>query len=265
LRLKDKAIINSIPADRKIDVDSKGDHMLRIAVCDDVSAYVAVLADWIKAWGWQRNFNVEAKRFATREEMLFDQEDAGDFAAVFINANPIGEDSLKTAVKIREQNQLVSIVFVMHHGQDLKQASRIFPFHYIEKPLSQKKVFEALDQVVWEHKNFFESFTFRFKRITFNIPLGETLYFVSEGRKIRVLSERAREYTFYQKMDVLEEILSACNNRFVRIHQSYLINWEKVEQYRTGEVIMRNGELLPISRSRRRTIARASRNLLALK
>ncbi len=133
--LKDKAIINSILADSKINVDGKGDFMLRIAVCDDVSAYVVVLADWIKAWGWQRNFNVQTKRFVTREEMLFDQEDAGDFAAVFINANPIGEDSLKTAVKIREQNQLVSIVFVLRHGQDFKQASRIFPSHYIEKPL----------------------------------------------------------------------------------------------------------------------------------
>lgn len=237
--------------------------MLRIAVCDDVPAYVEMLAAGINAWAEQRNFNVQLEKFASGEEVLFEQEAAGDFAVVFMDVELDGIDGMETAIKLRERNRMVSIVFVSQYEQYFKQMFRVYPFRYIEKPASRQKVGEALDQIVEEHKLFYESFFFKYKRRVFNIALGEVFYFVSEKRVIRILMEKEKEYVFYEKLDALEKILVDYNNRFIRIHKSYLVNGRQIEQYLPGAVVMRNGDLLPVSRDKKGKITEFYMDFLA--
>ena len=68
---------------------------------------------------------------------------------------------------------------------------------------------------------------------------------------IRILMENDKEYVFYEKLDDLERILADYNNRFIRIHQSYLVNGRQIEQYLPGYVVMRNGDVLPVSRDKK--------------
>lgn len=228
--------------------------MFRIALCDDVPVYMERLADHIEKWAMQRRIRVEIKKFPSGEEVLFDLEDAGDFAAVFMDIELSGMDGVETALKIREQNRLVSIVFVSQYEQYFKQMFQIYPCQFIEKPVSAQKVAEVLDHIVEEHKTFFESFIFKFNRRVFNITLGDVLYFVSDKRMITIRLESGREYFLYEKLGVLEKELARYNNHFIRIHQSYLVNVRQIEQLYPQNVVMRNGDELPISRKRKNEI-----------
>lgn len=230
--------------------------MLRIAVCDDIPYYVEKMADMIESWAEERRIDVQLKKFMSGEEVLFDLEGEGSFAAVFMDIELGGIDGMEAALKVREQNRIVSIVFVSQHEKYFKQMFRVYPFQYIEKPLSSQKVHEVMDKIVLEHKLFYESFFFRYKRITFNITLWEVLYFVSDKRRIRILLEKGREYVFYEKLDALERKLSYYNNCFIRIHQSYLVNDRHVEEFHPRYVVMRNGDELPVSREKRCEIGR---------
>lgn len=225
--------------------------MLRIAVCDDVPHYVEMLAGDIEAWAGQRRFNVQLEKFASGEEVLFEQEMAGDFTAVFMDIELDGMDGMETAMKLRERNRMVSIVFVSQYEQYFKQMFQVYPFQFIEKPVSRRKVNEVLDQIVEEHRIFYESFFFKYNRRLFHIALGEVLYFVSERRVIRIRMEHDKEYVFYEKLDALEKEIAGYNNRFIRIHKSYLVNGRQIEQYLPGQVMMRNGDLLPVSRDKK--------------
>lgn len=228
--------------------------MLRIAVCDDMSVCLEKLAGDIEIWAGQRRFNVQLEKFTSGEEVLFEQEMAGDFAAVFMDIELAGIDGMETALKLREKNRLTSIVFVSQYEQYFKQMFRLYPVQYLEKPVARKKVFEVLDQIVEEHKLFYESFFFKYNRRTFNIPLYRVLYFVSERRLIRILMEDGREYVFYEKMDSLERFLTDYSSRFIRIHQSYLVNSRQIEQYFPKYVTLCNGDVLPISRDKKEEI-----------
>lgn len=225
--------------------------MLRIGVCDNVKDCVEEVAAGIEGWALSRNMNVQIVKFESGEEILFDLENAGDFAAVFMDIELSGINGLETAAKIRKQNRLVSIVFVSGQKRYFNQMFEIFPFQYIEKPVKKPKVCEALDHILEEQRLLYESFSFRYNRKTFNICLGEVLYFVSDKRRIRVFMEDGREYVFYEKLDVLEKTLSAYNNRFLRIHKSYLVNNGQIEQSYAKSVTMRNGHVLPVSRERK--------------
>lgn len=224
--------------------------MLRIAVCDDIPVFVEKVAEYIEMWAGQQHLKVQIKRFTSGEEVLFEQEDIGDFTAIFMDIELNGMDGIEAVTKIREKNSLVSIVFVTQYEQYLKQMIRIYPCQYIAKPVSQQKVFEAMDKVAKEHKIFYEIFTLEYNKTVTNIALGEVLYFVSEKRKIEVLLGDGQRYVFYQKLNQVEEALAYYNHQFFRIHQSYLINCGWVKEYHYGHVIMYNGDRLPISRFR---------------
>ncbi|NBJ94737.1 LytR/AlgR family response regulator transcription factor [Parablautia muri] len=224
--------------------------MLRIAVCDDILVFVEKMAEYIEMWAGEQHLNVQIKRFASGEDVIFEQEDMGDFAAIFMDIELSGMNGMEAVTKIREKNSLVSIVFVTQYEEYLKQVIRIYPCQYIDKPISKEKVFEAMDRIAREHKSYYEIFTLQYNKITINIALGEVLYFVSEKRKVKVVTENGEKYVFYQKLNEVEDALAYYNCQFLRIHQSYLVNCGKVREYHPRHIIMDNGDRLPISRFR---------------
>lgn len=228
--------------------------MIRVGVCDDVQIYVEALSGCIEDWAEIKNVHVQLEKFRSGEEVLIDLEQQGDFAAVFLDIEMNGINGIKTAIKLREKNRLVSIVFVSGYEQYFKEMFKVYPFLFIEKPISRQKVFQVLDQIVEEQMLFNESFTFRYNRTTFNIDLKRVLYFASEKRMIRVLMEDGREHVFYEKLDELEKILEKYNHHFVRIHQSFLVNERQIEQYHSKSIVMRNGDVLAVSRDKRNMI-----------
>ncbi len=225
--------------------------MLRIAVCDDIPVFVEELAKYIEMWAKVRQIDVRIQKFSSGEDVLFEQEEEGDFAAIFMDIELSGINGMEAAVRIREKNNLVSVVFVSQYEQYFKQAVQIYPSQYVEKPIYRQKIFEVLDQIMKEQKSVYETFTFRYNRAYINITLGEVLYFVSEKRRVRVLMENGEKYVFYERLNEVEREVTGANSFFCRIHQSYLINGRLVKEFHPGYVIMRNNDRLPISRFRR--------------
>lgn len=236
--------------------------MIRIGICDDVQCYIEKLTYSIRAWADLRNMNVQLSKFRSGEEVLMDYEEQGDFAAVFLDIELDGINGVETALRLREKNRLVSIVFVSCHEQYFKELFKVYPFQFVEKPIAGQKVFAVLDQIVEEQKLFNESFIFRYNRITFNIDLKRVLYFASERRMIRVLMEDGKEHVFYEKLDELEGKLAGYNHHFVRIHKSYLVNERQIEQYHSRNIVMRNGDILTVSRDKRSMLCQLHMKLL---
>lgn len=236
--------------------------MMRIGVCDDVLYNVERLTESINEWAGLRKLNVQIEKFKRGEEVLIDLEEQGDFVAVFMDVDQDERGGIEAALKLREINRMVSIVFIFQSEEHLKEMFRVYPFQFVEKPILRKKVHEVLDQIVVEQAIFNESFFFRYNRINFNIDLKRVLYFVSERRTIRILMEDGREHIFYEKLDELEEILSGYNHNFVRIHQSYLVNGRQIEQFQYKKIVMRNGDILTISREKWNMICQLNIKLL---
>lgn len=239
--------------------------MVRIGICDDAGWQVENLAENIMNWAEARKTNVKLEKFRSGEEVLFDLEEQGDFAAVFMDIELDGINGMEAALRLRKENRLVSIVFVSQHERYWKESIQIYPSQFLEKPVSRQRIYEVLDQIMEEQKLYNESFCFRYNRITFSIELKRVLYFTSEKRIIRILMEDGREHIFYEKLDELEMELSEYNHNFMRIHKSYLVNERQIEQYHHKKIVMRNGDVLAVSREKREMVARSHMKLLAEK
>lgn len=59
---------------------------------------------------------------------------------------------------------------------------------------------------------------------------------------------------FYGKMSDVERQLSESNGRFIRIHQSYLVNFDYIRQMNFSGVTMSDGTQLQISEDRQKEV-----------
>lgn len=83
------------------------------------------------------------------------------------------------------------------------------------------------------------------KQGIYKIPLYTILCFESEKRKIHVYTQD-REISYYGKFEDLKEKLDP---RFVRCHNSYIVNLTKVCELSEKKFVCENGKSIPISKT----------------
>ena len=87
-----------------------------------------------------------------------------------------------------------------------------------------------------------------------NLPLNDILYFES-NKRVLIVHTKGEDYSFYGKLDDIEDSLK--NDNFIRIHQSFLVNAFKINSVSKTEVTLKNGDILPVSKSKASAVKNA--------
>ena len=111
-------------------------------------------------------------------------------------------------------------------------------------------------------------FTFSYKHEEYKILCKEILYFESNARKVTIYTQNGEHYTFNGKLSEIEQKMSDGKIPFLRVHQSYLVNYYLIRSRTKIEITLVNGKKLPISCllytslriSRKRTVIRDPSN-----
>lgn len=103
-------------------------------------------------------------------------------------------------------------------------------------------------------------FSFSSKRCLYKLPCEDIQYFESSNRIIYLHTSNC-SYEFYGKLNDLEEMMSGTGQHYIRIHQSYLVNFKYIRSLKNSEVILVNGETLPISPNRHKQVRQEFRKL----
>lgn len=62
-------------------------------------------------------------------------------------------------------------------------------------------------------------------------------------------------YELYGKLNEIEKSLKNCKTSFLRVHQSFLVNYKHVQSQAYNYVTLDNGKQISISEDRRKTIS----------
>lgn len=89
------------------------------------------------------------------------------------------------------------------------------------------------------------------------------IYFESIYRKIYIHTKQGTDY-FYGKLSDTEEELENSVIPFIRIHQSYLVNYHHISQYQSSKIIMESGAELTVSTVHRAYVKEKIHELLRL-
>ena len=217
---------------------------MRIAICDDDKRICSILAGKVKA------FCPDAEIFTyTSGEKLLDSDILLDI--LLLDIKMPGMSGMDVAKTLRDRNWRKILIFITGEEDQVFNSFDLHAFHFLVKPVADKKLKEVLDNAVKElEQSDAESAThdkhIRIQSGTSHIMVNLALLLYAEvyGRKT-ILHMKDEIIEYYGQLSVLESLVG---KDFYRIHRSYLVNMKYVEKYTKASVTLQSGENIPISR-----------------
>lgn len=226
--------------------------MIHIAICDDKQQEIQEIKAYLEEWSRTRKQPVTAGIFKNSKEFLDKvYEENKLYDIVFLDIDFVPDDGIRTASKIRQKEQGSLIIFLAEYPKYIFQAFEVKAFRYIIKEKMAQEFIMSMDDAVRELHCKIETFFYEAKGKKVKIPFSEILYFESRRRMVQIKTKKG-EKTFYGKLDDVESSLA--DTAFIRCHQSYIVNLSWVREIRKKELILENGEAVPVSESRRETV-----------
>ena len=184
---------------------------------------------------------------------------------IFLDVNMPGLDGIALGHKLRRElgvteTQLAYISGDAGHAMALYDN---YPLNFLTKDdrLTAANVRDVLLRAAQLTQNGRENLTYTQEREVKQIPISQILYLESRRKQILLHAVDGSVITFYDTLDAVEERLR--HNRFLRIHQSYLVNADKVARIKPTEVILTTGQSLFISKAYQKSAAKWLRSLTA--
>lgn len=234
--------------------DEKMVQMLNIAICDDDIQTTGQIEMMIQKIA-KRNFaDVDIEVFWNGES-LADSVVAGDgYDIIYLDIEMNNEDGISTAKRIRKYDKNVLIIYVTSHENYMKESFSVRPFQFLVKPVSEKQM-ETCFMVAYEDINSGDFyFRYSYQRMNHKVLIRDILYFESSKRKVFIVT-REETFEFYGKLNEIENSLKVCKISFLRVHQSFLVNYKHIKGQSYDFVVMDNGKKISISEDRRKLIS----------
>ena len=200
--------------------------MLYIGICDDDEGVCAEL-----------------------ERMLYDYAEQNKIQ-MDIDIWHRGESLCRFLREKEQENMETAIVYISANSSYAMDLFRVQPTDFLIKPLDKIKVGNVMDRIqkISEvRKGIFEYFVSGYY---FKVLYKDILYFSSQNKKVHlVLKDGQKEFN-----GKLKEIAKKIPGNFIQIHQSYLINFDYIEECSYESVKMKNGDTIPISQPYRKSV-----------
>lgn len=218
--------------------------MLRIGICEDErwmaeqlhSVLVRILFPYT---------DVEILSFTDGAEVM-EAIDKEMFCVelLFLDIHMKHIDGMRTAEFIREKQIDVDIIFLTFSKEHVFEGYKYKAFAYHLKPLNEERLAEDLKRYMEEKRRQEECLKICKKGKELYLTLDRILYFKSENRRI-IAYTKTDETVFYGKLDDVELLVK--NKGFMRCHQSYMVNSNKIDVIKRKEIIV-GGISVPMSR-----------------
>jgi len=228
--------------------------MFKIAVCDDIKVTCDELKEIIlsKAKGALYE-NISVDIFYSGDALISDIGEGNLYDLIFLDIELGGKiNGVEIGHIIRDEmdDYITQIVYISSKNNYDRQLFDVQPLHFLQKPIDVSKLLNDIKLAIKISGKENKIFEFKNLRNTVKVPYKDILYFESKGREISLVSCKM-QYTFYDNIQELSKVLP---DFFIYPHRSYLVNYELIACFKYEELIMSNGDIIPISRSKRKEI-----------
>ncbi len=230
--------------------------MLKIIICDEDKECSLKMKQFINYHMFDKA-DVQIDCLSNGQELLKQLNGTAECYVnlIFLNINMPKLNGLSIARILRHNHVEAEIVFTSTQSEYVFQGYKVHAYDYLLKPIKEKQLEEVLDRYGEEYLQNKKHYLFVSRNTKKErIPLRFVNYFLSDKRKVKAILPGAYECVeFYMKMSDLEEELKECD--FVRCHQSYLVNINRILSWDGTNLLLAGNERIPVSRKYRNVIA----------
>ncbi|MEG2017080.1 MAG: LytTR family DNA-binding domain-containing protein [Clostridium sp.] len=219
---------------------------MNIVVCDDDENILEYLSSLIiNIMGKSCNVTKHNNGYAL--EIYLEEVVKGNIDILFTDIELGSENGIEVAKRIKKKFPHIKIIFItgfMDYCQNIFEAE---PTYFIVKPIKVENLKNALDKAVKDIKEEkHKVLLLSTKGSAVSVKLKDIRYLESVRRKV-IIHQTDSYLEVYCKLNEIEENLPA---NFIRCHQSYIVNMDKVKELNMYYFLMQDGEEISISQSR---------------
>ena len=204
---------------------------MKIAICDDIKEYRLSLKAYVKDYFIRKHIECEILEFSDGISLI-DSNDVFDIVFLDIELGDVnGIDVAKTILK---KNRNSIILIVTSYNQYLDAAMDIKVIRYINKPISQEKIFAALDRAIAELNEHYISVHLKNNQIT-RIKASDIVYVEARLKKVTVHTI-SNEYITRDSLKSIAQTLNA--SCFAVPHNSYIVNLNFIKDFKRDEIVL---------------------------
>ena len=239
----------AIPPVFIIIIRRKAGENMQIAYCEDDRLAVERMQDMLERYGAIHREKMQLVAYLSSEEMLFECSEHYPFDCVILDIQMEGMNGMSLAHEIRKSDPHVPILFLTTEKSYVFEGYEVNAMRYLLKPLNEEQFFLVLEEVarrkkVEQHYLLVETMD----KEKVRVAVGDILYLEANGHTTRIVTT-TQECMCRQSFSSLTEQLN--NTDMLFCHRSYFVNLKYVTRLEGNEVLMDNGDRLPVSRQKR--------------
>ena len=233
--------------------------MLKIAICDDDLRFAGSLETLVMAENRKLGIRVGIEVFADGKTLVEHIRAGERYGLIFLDIEMKHVDGISAARLIRETDRSVLFIYISGYDSYLKELFEVEPFRFLSKPLEKElfcRYYKEACQRIGETEVFYQ---FTFNKEIRKVPLNNVVYFESRNRVVHIVLSSGHSEYFYGKLNGVEKELAESRCYFLRIHQSFLVNYDYIKKMNFFNVTVYNGERemeLKISEDRQKEVRR---------
>lgn len=232
--------------------ESEGKHMIKVAVCDDENVIAAQMESIILDLCFRENIPVDIDVFYNGESLEKEIWKGTKYDLIYLDIQMENGDGITTAQNVRKTDENVLLIYVSGFDKYIMELFRLDVFAFIKKPIETEQfenIFLEANRKICNQKFYFP---FHYKNQESKIPCIDIMYFESQARKISIHVKNGDVEIFNGKLSEVEEWVARGKIPFLRIHQSYLVNYHHIKSRSKKEVTLIDGTKLPVSEDRQK-------------
>ncbi|MEY8433398.1 LytTR family DNA-binding domain-containing protein [Lachnospiraceae bacterium 48-42] len=213
--------------------------MIIVAICEDERYILEELRKKVEKYINRKSLDASIKTFTSGEELLKAKK---KFDIILLDLMLPGIDGLEVARQISCRSRIIFVTSYREYAVEAFDANAV---HYLVKPVTEERLFSALDRAVNQTEQMDnQALTLIKSGKTQVIFIRDILYCEVFNHQVRIHTVHGT-YDYFGTLDMLETKL---DERFFRCHRSFVVNMSCVAGQEKGVAILINGERIFISR-----------------
>ena len=228
--------------------------MIHIAICDDKKHTTENLEELLLIYTKERELDAKILYFTT-PSALYDHMSKESIDIIFMDLNfeTDQEDGILWATRIHQHFPQALVLILTAYEDRYKEGYVAKAFRFMTKPFSKEELYVNLNACL-EELNLYTSIMLLRRGAAQKIPILDILYFAAHSGGSEL---KTKDTSYFCEESLLQWEEKTASNIFFRCHKKYLVNLNAVDQLKNHTILLKNGEILPVSR-RKWTLLKSS-------
>lgn len=197
---------------------------MNIAICDDNLLSRELIVDLLECYFLNKSISYNIDQYENGSNLIYEIEDGHLYDIIILDIFMGKLLGIEVAKKLRNLKFNGGIIFLTASSDFAVDSYDVNADGYILKPISYDKLKKSIDRIIRKFNT--SSYRVRHRSNFLLIPYSEITYVESNNSKCILHRNNGEKYNIYKKLSEIEDELN--DSRFLRSHQSYLVNMDYI-------------------------------------